>query len=232
MSGVEKFLRMGFYDFGGIIVFWVLWKLVNLKAAIAGTLVFVALDIWRRRRFGIGFPRLYVLTTSLAIVFGVIDLAAKTPFMLKYEGAVSTFIIAVFFAFGARGRSAIEELMGQKGGAEALSFPHARRFFQLLTLTWAFYYFVMSGFYAWVSVHFPYARAIFIRQVASFAGLGVMMGVSLAGRYTWGAFRALGLIPAGPDTDMVALRELRASEVGGAASMVPVTAPDDARGQS
>ena len=64
MSGLEKILRTGFYDFGGVIVFWALWKLVSLKAAIAGTLVFVALDIWRRRRFGIGFPRLYILTTS------------------------------------------------------------------------------------------------------------------------------------------------------------------------
>ncbi len=213
MSGLQKFLRTGFYDFGGIIVFWALWKLVSLKAAIAGTLVFVALDIWRRRRFGIGFPRLYILTTSLAIVFGVVDLAAKTPFMLKYEGAVSTFIIAVFFAVGSRGRSAIEELSAQQGGADAVGFPHARRFFQLLTLTWAFYYLVMSGFYAWVSVHFPYARAIGIRQIAGFVGLGVMMGVSLAGRYLFAVFRSLRLIPQGPDTELVALREFRASDV-------------------
>lgn len=213
MSGLEKILRTGFYDFGGVIVFWALWKLVSLKAAIAGTLVFVALDIWRRRRFGIGFPRLYILTTSLAIVFGVVDLAAKTPFMLKYEGAVSTFIIAVFFAIGARGRSAIEELAAQQGGAEAVGFAHARRFFQLLTLTWAFYYLVMSGFYAWVSVSFSYARAIGIRQVAGFVGLGVMMGVSMAGKYVFAVFQGLGLIPRGADGEMVALREFRASDV-------------------
>ncbi len=216
MRGLEKILRTGFYDFGGVIVFWALWKLVSLKAAIAGTLVFVALDIWRRRRFGIGFPRIYILTTSLAIVFGVVDLAAKTPFMLKYEGAVSTLIVAVFFAVGARGRSAIEELMAQQGGAEAVSFPHARRFFQLLTLTWAFYYLVMSGFYTWVSVSFPYARAIGIRQVAGFVGLGAMMGVSMAGKYVFAVFQALGLIPRGPDGELVALREFRASDVSAA----------------
>ena len=208
-----KLLRTAIYDFGGIIVFWGLWKLVSLKAAIAGTLVFVAIDIWRRRRSGIGFPRLYILTKSLAIVFGVIDLAAKTPFMLKYEGAVSTFIIAVFFAIGARGRSAIEELAAQQGGTASVDFPHARRFYQLLTLTWAFYYLVMSGFYGWVSVHFPYARAIGIRQVAGFVGLGVMMGVSMAGRQLFGVFRMAGLIPHGPDSDLVALREYSATDV-------------------
>ncbi len=207
-----KLFRNVIYDFGGIIVFWALWKLVSLKAAIAGTLVFVAIDVWRRRRFGIGFPRLYILTTSLAIVFGVIDLAAKTPFMLKYEGAVSTFIIAVFFGIGARGRSAIEELMAQQGGTASVDFPHARRFYQLLTLTWAVYYLMMSGFYAWVSVHFPYSRAIGIRQIASYVGLAAMVGVSMAGQQLFGAFRRVGLIPHGPDTELLALRDYRARD--------------------
>ena len=164
------------------------------------------------------------------MVFGTVDLASKTPFMLKYEGAVSTFVIAVFFALGARGRSAIEELMAQQAGAEALDFPHARRFFQLLTLTWALYYLVMSGFYAWVAVHFPYTRAIFIRQVAGFAGLGLMMVVSLASRVTWGVFRALGLIPAGADIEMRALRDFRAAEARVDAGSAPAVARDDAAG--
>ena len=146
------------------------------------------------------------------MVFGTVDLAAKTPFMLKYEGAVSAFVVAIFFALGARGRSAIEELMAQQGGADAVGFPHARRFFQLLTLTWALYYLLMSGFYGWVSVHFPYTRAIGIRQIAGFVGLGVMMGVSLAGRHVFAVFRALRLIPRGEDTELVALRDVSAVE--------------------
>ena len=71
----------------------------------------------------------------------------------------------------------------------------------------------MSGFYAWVSVSFPYARAIGIRQVAGFVGLGVMMGVSMAGKYVFAAFQALGLIPRGADDELIALREFRASDV-------------------
>lgn len=232
MNELRKILRTVLYDFGGIAVFWILRELVGLKAAIAGTLVFVAFDLWRRRRFRIGFPRLYILTTSLAVVFGTVDLASKTPFMLKYEGAVSTFVIAIFFALGARGRSAIEELMAQQGGAEALDFPHARRFFQLLTLTWALYYLIMSLFYAWVSVHFPYTRAILIRQVAGFVGLGVMMGVSLGSRMTWGVFRALGLIPTGTDGEMVALRDYRVDEARALGGSAPTVAPGDAPGPS
>ena len=195
LRGVGQLLRTGAYDFGGIIVFYLLMWLVGLKAAIAGTLVFVLFDIWRRRRQRLGFPRLYVLTTGMAIVFGVVDLASKTPFMLKYEGAVSTFVVAVTFALGARGKSIIEELVTQKGGADALDFPHARRFFQLLTATWAIYYFGMSFFYAWVGITFPYKRAIFIRQVASFVGLGAMMLVSMNGRLLHGVFQRCGLIP-------------------------------------
>ena len=148
---------------------------------------------------GIGFPRLYVLTTTLAIVFGVVDLASKTPFMLKFEGAVSAFLVGVFFAFGARGRSVIEELLTQQAGPEAMAFAHARRFYQLMTLTWALYYVLMSGFYLWVALHYPYLKAIGIRQVAGFVGIGVMMLISVNMMRLYGLFRRVGLIPAGDD---------------------------------
>ena len=195
LRSLGQLLRTGIYDFGGIVVFYLLLWLVGLKAAIAGTLVFVLLDIWRRRRGKLGFPRLYVLTTALALVFGVIDLASKNPFMLKYEGAVSTAVIGVFFALGARGTSLIEELVSQKSGAEALDFPHARRFFQLLTASWAVYYFAMSCLYLWIGLHFPYRRAIAIRQIAGFVGLGAMMLLMVNGRHVFQAFRLVRLIP-------------------------------------
>ena len=195
LLGVAGLLRTGVYDFGGIVMFYLLLWLVGLKAAIAGTLCFVLLDVWRRRRQRLGFPRLYVLTTAMALVFGVVDLASRTPFMLKYEGAVSTAVVGVTFALGARGTSIIEELVSQKSGPDALGFPHARRFFQLLTATWAVYYLGMSGFYAWVGVHFTYKRAILVRQVAGFVGLGAMMLVMVNGKALYGAFRAVGLIP-------------------------------------
>ncbi len=195
LRGAASLLRTGAYDFGGILVFYALMWLVGIKAAIAGTLVFVVADIWRRRRQRIGFPRLYVLTTALAIVFGSIDLVSKTPFMLKYEGAVSTAVVGIAFALGARGTSIIEELVVQKSGADAIDFPHANRFFSLLTATWAAYYLCMSVFYAWIGITFPYKRAILIRQVASFVGLGAMMLVSVNGKLLYGVFRVMRLIP-------------------------------------
>ncbi len=190
-EGARKLARTGAYDFGGIIVFYLLMWLVGLKAAIAGTLVFVVVDIWRRRRLRIGFPRLYVLTTAMAIIFGVIDLVAKTPFMLKYEGAVSNLVIGLSFVVGARGRSVFEELVTQQAGAEAIAFPNARRFYQILTMIWAAYYLLMSCLYAWVGLHFPYRRAIAIRQVAGFIGLGLMMLV------TFLCFRRIGHVTHG-----------------------------------
>ena len=122
--------------------------------------------------------------------------------LFRSEGAASTATIAVFFALGARGTSIIEELVTQKAGAAALAFPHARRFFQLLTGTWALYYLLMAALYLWIGLHFPYKRAIAFRQIAGFVGLGVMMVVSLNGRALFGCYRLLGLLPrtgAGPD---------------------------------
>jgi len=196
MDTIKKLLGTAAFDFGGIIVFYILLWLFGLRAAIAGTLLFVPIDAFRRHKLRIGFPRLYVISTTVVLVFGSIDVFSKQPFMLRYEGALTEFILACAFAWGSRGRSIIEELATQQ--QPDLDFPHMRRFFQLVTRTWAIYYVCMAGFYAWVGQHFSLVHAVAVRQATGIAGAMLLALFSFSGRFAFRVYQRLGLLPPPP----------------------------------
>ena len=193
MDRIRALLRSALFDFGGMIVFYALLATLGLRAAIVGTLLFVPLDAWRRHALGIGFPRLYLLTTAIVLVFGAIDVSARRPFMLRYEGAVTEGIIGIAFWIGARGRSIIEELVLQQ--QPDLAIPNQRRHFQLITRSWSLYFLCMACLYVWIGRNFSLVHAVEIRQVASIAGAMSMALFSFSGRFAAGLFERLGLMP-------------------------------------
>lgn len=193
MNAIRKLLGTAAFDFGGVIVFYLLLWILGLRAAIVGTLVFVPFDAYRRHKLHIGFPRLYVLSTAMVLIFGSIDVFSKQPFMLRYEGVVTETIVGIAFAIGSRGRSIIEELVVQQ--QPDFSLPHMRRFFQLITRCWSIYYFCMAAFFLWVSQHFTLVHAVGVRQVASLIGAFAMALFSFSGGFAFGLFQMLGLLP-------------------------------------
>ncbi len=192
MGRIRALLGTALFDFGGIAVFYALLATLGLRAAIIGTLAFVPLDAVRRLALGIGFPRLYILTTGLVLVFGLIDVFSKQPFMLRYEGAATEGIVGIAFWFGSRGRSIIEELVLQQ--QPDLAFPNRQRFFQLVTRSWSIYFLCMACLYVWVGQNFSLVHAVAIRQVASLAGALSMAVFSFNRRLAHGLFERLGLM--------------------------------------
>jgi intracellular septation protein A len=166
------------FDFGGIVVFYALMYTAGLKAAIAGTLVFVAIDAVRRRVLKLGFPKIYILSTALVIVFGLIDIFAKTPFMLRWEGVLTNLAVAGFFLAGLRGRSVFQELAEQQAG-QAFVDPHMLRLFRVMTLLWALYFLAKAAFDVWTGLTMPLARALAIRQIVGLVGMGAMVLVTI-----------------------------------------------------
>lgn len=193
-------LRAGMFDFGGIVVFYLLLWCVGLKAAIAGTIVFIVLDAVRRIRRKLGFPRIYLLSNALVICFGGIDLLSANPFMIKYEAVISSLAVGAMFALGARGRSIIQELVEQQSG-EADDSPEMRRFFQLMTLLWAAYFVVKAGVYFWIGQVVPIERAMEIRPVISIVSLAAMIALCTRGRWLFAICEHLSLLPRQPGPD-------------------------------
>ncbi len=166
------------FDFGGIVVFYALMYTLGLKAAIGGTMVFVVIDTLRRRVQKLGFPKIYVLSTSLVIVFGLIDIYAKNPFMVRWEGVLTNLAVMSFFLAGMRGRSVFQELAEQQSG-QVFTDPHMLRLFRVMTFLWALYFLAKAGFDVWTGLTMPLAKALAIRQVVGLVGMAAMVVVTI-----------------------------------------------------
>ena len=89
MQRLRAVLQFVLWEFGPLIVLLALSAAFGLKAAIAGTVAFIIVDAARRIWWHIPVTRIYLLSSSLALIFGGIDLYSQTPFMLKYEAVIT-----------------------------------------------------------------------------------------------------------------------------------------------
>ncbi|HEY1943996.1 MAG TPA: septation protein IspZ [Roseiarcus sp.] len=189
--------RFVVFEFGPLVTFWILSAAFGVKVAIVGSILFIAADAaWRTVR-GLGFTRLYLLTSGLTLVFGAIDLMSATPFMLSYEAAVTNVATGIAFVVGAMGeKPLIQEVAEKRRGQPFPNGAEVRRFFQLFTLFWAGYFFLKAAFYLWTASTFPLAEAMALRSAIGGVSLAAMIALSVTqGRRLFFLCRWLGLLP-------------------------------------
>lgn len=196
MSRLVSTARFVLTEFGPLLVFWALALTLGVKPAILGSLIAIVADAAWRRRKGVAFTRLYLLISALTLVFGGIDLAATSPFMLKYEAAVTNVATGAAFVVGAMGeKPIIQEVAEQRGEA----FPPTRKiraYFRLFTFAWAAYFFVKAALYVWIVWTLPLLEAMALRSVVGSISLGLMIAISVTqGRRLFFLCRRLGLLP-------------------------------------
>jgi intracellular septation protein A len=196
MQRLRAVLQFVFWEFGPLIVLLALSAAFGLKAAIAGTVAFIIVDATRRIWWHIPVTRIYLLSSSLAVIFGSIDLYSQTPFMLKYEAVITNIATGIAFVAGAGGdKPMLQEIAEQR----SVAFPDradVRHFFRLFTLVWAGYFFAKAGVYLWLGSVLPLGRAMLVRSVFGSVSLGLMVVVSITqGRRLFFLCRRLGLLP-------------------------------------
>jgi intracellular septation protein A len=190
-------LRFVLSEFGPLILFYALLAAFGLKVAIGGSVLFIVLDVLRRRWRGIALTRIYKLSAGLTVAFGLIDLAVRTPFMLSYESVITSVALGCFFVAGSRGeRPMIQEFAEQREGKPFPGRADVVFFFRLLTLIWAGYFFVKAAAYLWLAQTLTVAQAMEVRSVAGPVSIGIMMVVSFQGRRLFALLRRLGWLPA------------------------------------
>jgi hypothetical protein len=133
-------------------------------------------------------------------VFGAVDLASTTPFMLKYEAVVTNVATGAAFILGAFGdKPMLQEVAEQREGQTYPASAEVRRFFQLFTLFWAAYFLAKAGLYFWLAWTLPMLQAMAWRSILGSASLGLRIAVSVTqGRRLFFLCRRLGLLPAPP----------------------------------
>ncbi|MDG6094718.1 septation protein IspZ [Acetobacter sp. AN02] len=190
-------LKSLFHMFGGLILYWVAFFTFGVKAAIAAALVFIVIEgSWRlvTRR---PFPPLWLVVNSVAVIFGVVDLRAATPFMIRYESSITNLLFAAIFAAGAVGSEPLIMKFARQGGRldeEELQSPELIRFFRFFTLAWATFYVFRSMAFLWIMSSYPLTEGLIIRKIVSLVSFGVMILISLQGERVFRMCQAAGFL--------------------------------------
>lgn len=194
MSRGFALLRGIVHLFGGLILYWAVFLLFGVKPAIAATLLFVVVEgTWRLVKHR-PFPPLWLFANGAAVIFGIVDLWARTPFMLRYEGAIFNLLTAAFFAAGALGHEPLVMTFARQRRPDIpFKRPEIVRFFRAFTYAWAVYFVAKAAVVLWIMTHFPLIEAASIRTVFGWVSLGAMMLVSLNGRRVLVACQRLGI---------------------------------------
>ena len=167
-----------------------------MKPAILGSILFIVADAAWRWRKRLAFTRLYLLVSSLTLVFGFIDLASTSPFMLKYEAVITNAVTGLAFVAGALGEKPIIQEVAEQRGENFVATQEVRAFFRLFTLVWAAYFFIKTGFYLWAVWTLPMLEAMALRSIVGGVSLAAMIALSTTqGRRLFFLCRRLGLLP-------------------------------------
>jgi intracellular septation protein A len=196
MSRLLGILRFALAEFGPLIVFWTLASTLGVKPAILGSILFIVADAAWRRVKRLKFTRLYLLISGLTLVFGLVDLASTSPFMLKYEAVITNAATGFAFVAGALGEKPIIQEVAEQRGEAFVATEEVRAFFRLFTLVWAAYFILKAIVYLWMAWTMPMLEAMALRSVAGGVSLGLMIVISTTqGRRLFFLCRRLGLLP-------------------------------------
>jgi intracellular septation protein A len=196
MTKLAAVARFALAEFGPLIVFWLLALAFGVKPAILGSIVFIIADAVWRWRTGLNFTRLYLLVSALTLVFGFVDLVATSPFMLKYEAAVSNVVTGIAFVVGALGEKPIIQEVAERRGQTFIATDEIRTFFRLFTLVWAAYFFLKAILFVWMAWTMPMLEAMALRSAIGGVSLGLMIAISVTqGRRLFFLCRRFGLLP-------------------------------------
>jgi intracellular septation protein A len=196
MSRLLAVARFGLAEFGPLLVFWALAATLGVKPAILNSILFIAADAAWRRVKRLAFTRLYLLTSALTLVFGLVDLASTSPFMLKYEAVITNAATGLAFVAGDMGEKPIIQEVAEQRGETFVATEEVRAFFRLFTLVWAAYFVLKAAAYLWMAWTLPMLEAMALRSVGGGVSLGLMIAVSVTqGRRLFFLCRRLGLLP-------------------------------------
>jgi intracellular septation protein A len=213
MSRLIAAARFAVAEFGPLIVFWTLAATLGVKPAILGSILFIAADAAWRRLKRLAFTRLYLLISGLTLVFGLVDLASTSPFMLKYEAVITNAATGLAFVAGALGEKPIIQEAAEQRNETFVATEEVRGFFRLFTLVWAAYFFLKAALFAWMAWTMPMLEAMALRSVIGGVSLGLMIAISVTqGRRLFFLCRRLGLLP-------------QADEPAGGAGALPASPP-------
>jgi intracellular septation protein A len=168
-------------EFGPLLAFLILNSFIGLKPAIAVSLVWTIVEVivlvWSRSKP----TTLFVVSSSVAICFGILDLSLSGPFFLKIEvGVVNSAFAAMFGLSLFRERSVIQEIAERRERSLPEKDPEDRKFFfRCWTAIWCSYYLVRAIVFTSLNFTSNFPHSLLIRTGLGTVSFWALLGTSI-----------------------------------------------------
>lgn len=169
-------------DFFPTIVFLVVNRFYGLKPALLSIITCVFIEIIILRIYNKKISNFFKFFASITIIFGSIDLYLEQVEIIKYEAIVTNICFGIYFYMSLfNNKSLIMEFAQSWKLAPEKIDSNLERYFRLITITWAFYFFIRAIIYAFIAYNFSFEKFTFIRIVFGKITLVILVLISVFG---------------------------------------------------
>lgn len=184
-------------NFGPLLVFQIVYRFAGYTVGTICAMVVTlgeCLWLWRKREKPTG---LFILSTSLCLVIGTLDLYFQSPTLAIYESPLINLFIAAVFALSLRNEvSLVQQVAERKTDLSGLETRDRQFFFRVFTAAWAFYYLVRAILFLWINLQNDIEQGFWIRLIVGKISFLVLLAAStLGGRPLWRLATKWRLLP-------------------------------------
>lgn len=165
---MSKFLGFILTDFGPLIVFYILKISFSLKVAILGCVLYSIGYLSFRIFKKLEISPFLIFSTTVSILFGILDLYSGSVFFFKFESALASMFFGLFFGLSLlKGRKPIVLDFAERQGRikEEEMDDDLNFYFRFLTIVWVGYFILKAIIYTIVGYNYTLEQGIAFRVI-------------------------------------------------------------------
>jgi intracellular septation protein A len=155
---------------------------LGLRAALISIIACIFIEIIIFRIYKKKISNFFKFFAAITTIFGFIDLYLDQVELIKYEAVLTNFCFGIYFYISLfNGGSLIMEFAKSwKLIPEKIDLD-LEKYLRLLTIIWAFYFFIRAIIYAFIAYNFSFEKFTFIRIVFGKITLVILVLISVFG---------------------------------------------------
>lgn len=192
-----KAVRWVLLNFGALILFQLTKHFLELKWAIAISMVYAVAEIlWLKSR-GRKVSPFMLFSLGVVLAFGGLDLWLANEFFMKLESGLMNLMIAGVFGISLfREKSVVEELAESQGRISSEKSPDKTFFFRFITTIWFLYYILRAVLFTWINFNVADGESLIVKTFLGTASFYVLLAASLGlSHQLWQLLLKLRLMP-------------------------------------
>lgn len=197
---MEKIKNLANYlitNFGPTLAFYLVNHFYGLRAAIATGLLVTIVEIIRFKFLQEKMSLFFIFSTTITLLFGILDLTVKAPVFLKFEAGLSNLVFALFFASTLfQKKSIVQEFAEQQGRIDDQESEDKTFFFRFMTVLWSLYFLCKAIVFTLININNSIETGFLLRVLIGNISFAVMLFISIGlSRSIWRLLSRIGIMP-------------------------------------